>query len=124
MPKALASLPSGRERKVSFATPAIESSIVSRSNCRRSRCCLRKGVSFTSFFGPGTGRPFGFSAFSSAFGALAAAFGALFSSLEGAAFGFLSASFFGCDFGMVTGFRKEKGGRDTHFDMPTQGEMG
>src|SRR5688572_8797430 len=127
MPKALASLPSGRDRRVSLATPAMESSMVSRRRTRRSRCIFKKGVSFAGSFL--TGRPFGTvdlgaSLVSSTLGALAAALGALFSALAGAAFGFLTSSFFGCDFGMITGFRKEKGGRDTQFAPPTQGEMG
>src|SRR5579862_5046034 len=44
MPKAEASLPSARERRLSFATPIIESSMPSRSCRRRSCCFFRKGV--------------------------------------------------------------------------------
>src|SRR5687767_4797691 len=117
MPKALASLPSGRDRRVSLATPAMESSMVSRRSCRRSRCSFMKGVILTGFFGPCTGLPFGLpsssaSFFSVGFTAFAGAFGALLAgladALAGAAFGFLAAFFFGCDFGMITGFRKER----------------
>ena len=55
MPNALASLPSGRERSVSFATPAIESRMLSRKAIRRSRCIFRKGVIFTGPFASGFG---------------------------------------------------------------------
>src|ERR1700677_33207 len=53
MPKAESSLPSARERRLSFATPIIESSMPSRNCNRRSRCLVRKGLSFS--FGPGFG---------------------------------------------------------------------
>src|SRR5688500_17475763 len=126
MPNALASLPSGRERRVSLATPAMASSMVSRRSCRRSRWSLRKGVSLTGFFGPPTGLPFGRagasgSFFSAGLEAFAEALGALLAALAGAAFGFLAAFVFGCDFGMVTGVRTEKGGRDTQFGIGAQG---
>src|SRR5204862_648377 len=44
MPKAEASLPSARERRVSWATPAIESTIASR-NCSSFSFCLRVNAS-------------------------------------------------------------------------------
>src|SRR5438876_1132042 len=55
MPKALDSLPSARVRSVSFATPLIESSRLSRSCSRRSLCFSRKGVSLTFTFFAGLG---------------------------------------------------------------------
>src|SRR6266540_3504069 len=47
MPKAEASLPSARERRVPWATPAIESTMASRS-CRSFSFCLR--INGSSFF--------------------------------------------------------------------------
>src|SRR6266702_10399 len=55
MPKALASLPSARVRRLSLATPIMESSMESRSWSRRSFCFCRKGVIVTFF----AGFPFG-----------------------------------------------------------------
>src|SRR5690349_7541337 len=57
MPKALASLPSARVRRLSLATPIIESSMESRSWSNFSCCFLRNGVKATGFAGLPLGFP-------------------------------------------------------------------
>src|SRR5215475_9253709 len=50
MPKAEASLPSARERRLSCAMPCMESSMVSRNASKRSFCLRKNGFNFASLF--------------------------------------------------------------------------
>src|SRR5471030_1671934 len=105
MPNALASLPSARERRLSFATPVMESRRVSLRARRRSRCLVTKTDGL---------RPLGLmmistsaatAAFFEAMTFLAAAgFGAGWAFLTGATFFATTAFLMGADFLAGTAF--------------------